>query len=49
MRMADVDFVALADGKLDGPAAFMSGRLKVKGDIKAAIAFGKVLEVLAGA
>ena len=47
MRMADVDFLALAEGKLDGPAAFMGGKLKVKGDIKAAIGFGEVLAVLA--
>ena len=47
MRIADVDFLALAEGKLDGPAAFMGGKLKVKGDIKAAIDFGEVLAVLA--
>ena len=41
------DFLALAEGKLDGPAAFMGGKLKVKGDIKAAIGFGEVLAVLA--
>ncbi len=49
MRMADADFLHMASGKLDGPAAFMSGKLKVKGDIRAAIGFGKVLEVLAAA
>ncbi|MCO4762247.1 MAG: wax ester/triacylglycerol synthase family O-acyltransferase [Myxococcales bacterium] len=48
MRMGDHDFLKLAAGKLDGPGAFMSGKLKVKGDIKAAIGFGQVLAKLAG-
>ncbi len=46
MRMVDYEFLQLAAGKLDGPGAFMSGKLKVKGDIKAAIGFGKVLAAL---
>jgi putative sterol carrier protein len=31
--MAADDFVALTDGKLDGTMAFMSGKLKVRGDM----------------
>lgn len=46
MRMLDVDFVAMAEGRLDGPAAFMGGKLKVKGDVQAAIGFGEVLKTL---
>ncbi len=49
MRMSDHDFLQMASGKLDGPAAFMSGKLKVKGDIRAAVGFGKTLAILAGA
>lgn len=49
LRMSDADFLDMAQGRLDGPAAFMSGKLKVKGDIRAAIGFGKVLAQLAGA
>lgn len=33
----------MISGKLDGTAAFMQGKLKVEGDIGAAIQFGKVL------
>ena len=33
ISMADQDFVALTEGKLDGTMAFMSGKLKVKGDM----------------
>jgi len=33
ISMAAEDFVALTEGKLDGTMAFMSGKLKVKGDM----------------
>jgi putative sterol carrier protein len=33
ISMAADDFVALTEGKLDGTMAFMSGKLKVKGDM----------------
>jgi putative sterol carrier protein len=33
IAMAADDFVALTEGKLDGTMAFMSGKLKVKGDM----------------
>lgn len=33
MIMSDADFVALSTGKLNGMAAFMSGKVKVEGDL----------------
>jgi putative sterol carrier protein len=33
ISMAADDFVALTEGRLDGTMAFMSGKLKVKGDM----------------
>jgi len=33
IAMAAEDFVALTEGRLDGTMAFMSGKLKVKGDM----------------
>jgi putative sterol carrier protein len=33
----DADFVALAEGKLNGQKAYMSGKLKVKGQIMLAM------------
>ena len=33
ISMSGDDFVDLATGKLDGTAAFMSGKLKIKGDM----------------
>jgi putative sterol carrier protein len=33
ISMAAEDFVALTEGRLDGTMAFMSGKLKVKGDM----------------
>ena len=46
MRMRDIDFVDLARGRLTGPAAFMSGKLRVEGDIRAAVGLGKTLAML---
>ncbi len=36
LTMADVDWVAMSNGTLNGMTAFMSGKLKVSGDIMAA-------------
>jgi putative sterol carrier protein len=36
LAMADVDWVAMSNGTLNGMTAFMSGKLKVSGDIMAA-------------
>jgi acyl dehydratase len=33
LTMADVDWIAMCNGKLDGMSAFMSGKLKATGDI----------------
>jgi len=45
LTMKDKHFAAMAAGKLKGTAAFMQGKMKVKGDVNAAIKFGKVLEM----
>ena len=37
------DFVAMADGSLDGVSAFMTGRLKVQGDMGIAMKLGAIL------
>jgi len=36
LTMADEDWLAMCNGKLDGMTAFMSGKLKASGDIMAA-------------
>ncbi|MBJ7608266.1 MAG: SCP2 sterol-binding domain-containing protein [Candidatus Dormibacteraeota bacterium] len=43
ISMKDTDFVDLATGKLDGTAAFMSGKLKIKGDMGLAMKLQGVL------
>ena len=43
ISMKSEDFVDLATGKLDGTAAFMSGKLKIKGDMGLAMKLQKVL------
>ena len=43
IAMADTDFVDLATGKLDGTAAFMSGKLKIKGDMGLAMKLQGIL------
>ena len=43
ISMKDSDFVDLATGKLDGTAAFMSGRLKIKGDMGLAMKLQSIL------
>jgi putative sterol carrier protein len=37
------DFMAMADGSLDGVSAFMTGRLKVQGDMGVAMKLGGIL------
>jgi putative sterol carrier protein len=43
ITMAASDFLDLVDGKLDGTMAFMSGKLKVKGDMGLAMKLQNVL------
>ena len=43
IKMADEHFMRLAAGKLDATVAFMQGKLRIDGDIGAAIEFGQVL------
>jgi putative sterol carrier protein len=43
ITMAATDFLELVDGKLDGTMAFMSGKLKVKGDMGLAMKLQNVL------
>ncbi len=49
MKMREQDFLDLSSGRLTGPAAFMSGKLRVEGDIRAAVSLGKTFALLAGA
>ena len=42
--MADADFVAMAEGKLDGMQAFMGGKLKIKGNMMLAQKLQSILE-----
>ncbi|HVC39109.1 MAG TPA: SCP2 sterol-binding domain-containing protein [Candidatus Dormibacteraeota bacterium] len=37
ITMADQNFVKLITGRLDGPMAFMTGKLKLKGDMALAL------------
>ena len=43
ISMAANDFVDLASGKLDGTMAFMSGKIKIKGDMGLAMKLQSVL------
>jgi putative sterol carrier protein len=43
ITMASTDFVDLATGKLDGTMAFMSGKLKIKGDMGLAMKLQNIL------
>lgn len=43
VRMKDHDFVALNTGRLNGGVAFMTGKLKVKGDMSKAMKLGGLL------
>lgn len=44
LQIAIGDFVEMAQGRLNGTTAFMTGRLKIKGDMALAIRFGGVLK-----
>lgn len=46
IQMSEPHILALMSGKMDATTAFMQGKLKIKGDINAAIKFGKVLATL---
>jgi putative sterol carrier protein len=43
ITMTDSDFVDLVEGKLNGQMAFMTGKLKIKGDMSLAMKLGSVL------
>lgn len=43
ITIATNDLASLLEGKLDAASAFMSGRLKVKGDLSLAIKFQRLL------
>ena len=44
ITIADADMVAMADGSLDGMQAFMSGKLKIKGNMMLAQKLAPILE-----
>ncbi|KAI8062440.1 sterol binding protein [Gongronella butleri] len=44
LSLADDDFVALATGKLNGQKAYMSGKLKIKGQIMLAMKLDTVFK-----
>eukprot|EP00451_Oxyrrhis_marina_P015196 CAMPEP_0204311276 /NCGR_PEP_ID=MMETSP0469-20131031/2237_1 /ASSEMBLY_ACC=CAM_ASM_000384 /TAXON_ID=2969 /ORGANISM="Oxyrrhis marina" /LENGTH=110 /DNA_ID=CAMNT_0051291201 /DNA_START=94 /DNA_END=426 /DNA_ORIENTATION=+ len=44
ITISDEDFVAMADGKLNGMQAFMGGKLKISGNMMLAQKLGSVLE-----
>mmetsp|Transcript_31940 Transcript_31940/g.74788 ORF Transcript_31940/g.74788 Transcript_31940/m.74788 type:complete len:114 (-) Transcript_31940:139-480(-) len=44
ISLADADLAAMADGSLDGVSAFMSGKLKIKGNMMLAQKLGPILE-----
>ena len=43
ITLKEDDFVAMAEGKLDGMAAFMKGKLKIKGNMMLAQKLGPIL------
>lgn len=44
LQIAIADFVEMAQGRLNGTTAFMTGRLKIRGDMALAVRFGNVLK-----
>merc|ERR1712137_407146 len=44
ITIADADFMAMSEGKLDGMQAFMGGKLKIKGNMMLAQKLGPILE-----
>ncbi len=44
LQIAIADFVEMAQGQLSGTTAFMTGRLKIRGDMALAVRFGSVLK-----
>ena len=48
IKVAWTDWEAMRDGKLDGMTAFMQGKLKVEGDMSAAMQLQGVLAKLRG-
>ncbi len=44
LRMALDDFLAMRAGELDGMAAFMSGKLKIEGDMSVAMKLQSVMK-----
>ncbi|KAF9537014.1 hypothetical protein EC957_009043 [Mortierella hygrophila] len=46
IEIADEDFVALAEGKANGQKLFMSGKIKVKGNVMMATKLDVVLKTL---
>ncbi|GAN06487.1 sterol-binding-like protein [Mucor ambiguus] len=48
ISIADADFVQLASGKLNGQKAYMSGKLKIKGQMMLATKLDTVFKQLAG-
>ena len=45
ISMADEDLVKLVEGNLNAQLAFMTGKLKVKGDMGLALRLGSILKV----
>jgi putative sterol carrier protein len=43
ITMTDSDFIDMVEGKLNGQMAFMTGKLKIKGDMSLAMKLGNVL------
>jgi putative sterol carrier protein len=44
LTMADEDYLAMIAGTLDGQAAFMAGKLKIKGDMSLAMKLASIFK-----